>query len=336
MYTVGLYSPFYENIALAGPQGVDANGRVMYGPRPNTPALRVAARSQVFEARNTKREDRYTQLTAGLKRRFETNWEGSFFYTWSRARDVVTLTSSTAFSQLRFGRVWAGNLSDTRATRSSFEQPHRIVATAIYNFPTRTSVSLIYQGGSGRPFTYITDGDLNGNAFTLDDPIYVPTATELPAMNFQQYTTGSAPNVDTVTTAEQAAGFEQFIQGIQCLRENRGRILPRNDCASPWTNTLNLSVSQALPIFRQQNVSVQLDVFNFLNLLNDEWGERTFIDPQVTAITFRGLTVPTGSLITGAATPTQPIYRFTVGQSRYNFSNIDSNYQLQLSLRYSF
>jgi hypothetical protein len=51
---------------------------------------------------------------------------------------------------------------------------------------------------------------------------------------------------------------------------------------------------------------------------------------------YRGLTNATGSLIAGAATPAQPIYRYTVGQSRYNFSNIESNYQLQLSLRYSF
>lgn len=74
---------------------------------------------------------------------------------------------------------------------------------------------------------------------------------------------------------------------------------------------------------------MQLDVFNFLDLLDKDWGQRTFIDPQVTALTFRGLTVPTGSLTTGAALPTQPVYRFTVGQSRYNLSNIDSNYQLQ-------
>ena len=332
MYTVGMYSPFYENIALAGRQGVDVNGRVMYGPRPGSPALRVAARSQVFEARNSEWEDRDTQITAGLKRRFETNWEGSIFYTWSRARDVQTLTSSTAFSQLRFGRVWAGNLSETRATRSSFEQPHRVVATAVYTFPTRTSLSLIYQGGSGRPFTYISSGDLNADGFTLNDPIYVPTAAEVPAMNFQQYTSGSA----TVSPTQQATAFEDFIQSTECLRENRGRILPRNECASPWTNLLNVSVSQALPVFRQQNVSVQLDVFNFLNLLNKEWGEQTFLDPQVTLLDYRGLTDANGSLIEGAATPAEPIFRYTVGQSRYNFSNIESNYQIQLSLRYSF
>jgi hypothetical protein len=112
--------------------------------------------------------------------------------------------------------------------------------------------------------------------------------------------------------------------------------LPRNECASPWTNLLNVSVSQALPVFRQQNVSIQLDVFNFLNLLNSDWGEQTFLDPQVTLLDYRGLTDPAGSLIQGAATPAQPIYRYTIGQSRYNFSNIESNYQLQLSLRYSF
>lgn len=333
MYTVGIYSPFYENIALAGPQGLDVNGRVMYGPRPNSAVLRVAGRSQVFEAQNSKWKDRYTQLTAGFKRRFLDNWEGSFFYTWSDAKDVVTLTSSTAFSQTRFGRVWAGNLGDKSTSRSSFEQVHRIVATGIYTFPTKTSVSLIYQGGSGRPFTYITSGDLNANNFTLDDPIYVPTQAEVPTMTFQQYT---ASGGTVVTPADQATAFEQFIQSTDCLRENRGRILPRNACDSPWTNILNMSVNQALPVFRQQNVSVQLDVFNVLNLLNKDWGERTFIDPQITLLDYRGLTVPTGSLIAGAGTPTRPIYRYTVGQSRYNFSNIDSNYQLQLSLRYSF
>ncbi len=332
MYTVGMYSPFYENIALAGPQGEDVNGRVMYGPRPGAPALKVAARSQVFEARNSKWKDRYTQLTAGLKRRFERNWEGSVFYTWSRARDVQTLTSSTAFSQLRFGRVWAGNLSETEATRSSFEQPHRIVATGVYTFPTRTSVALIYQGGSGRPFTYIASGDLNADNFTLNDPIYVPTAAEVPAMNFQQYTSGGS----AVTPAQQAAAFEEFIQSTECLRQNRGQILPRNECSSPWTNLLNVSVSQALPVFRGQNVSLQLDVFNLLNLLDRDWGEQTFLDPQVTLLDYRGLTNSSGSLIVGAPTPAQPIFRYTVGQRRYNFSNIESNYQIQLSLRYSF
>ena len=151
-------------------------------------------------------------------------------------------------------------------------------------------------------------------------------------MNFQSYTSGGA----TVTEAQQEAAFEEFIQSTDCLRENRGRILPRNDCGSPWTNTVNISVSQALPIFRQQNVSLQLDVFNFLNLLNENWGEQTFIDPQITLLDYRGLTDPAGSLIAGATTPAEPIYRFTVGQSRYSFSNIDSNYQFQLSLRYSF
>ncbi|MCC6774222.1 MAG: TonB-dependent receptor, partial [Gemmatimonadaceae bacterium] len=45
MYTQGVNTLFYQNIALADPLGFDAHGRVMYGNRPNQPSLRVPNRS---------------------------------------------------------------------------------------------------------------------------------------------------------------------------------------------------------------------------------------------------------------------------------------------------
>src|ERR671913_233066 len=57
-------------------------------------------------------------------------------------------------------------------------------------------------------------------------------------------------------------------------RRKRRRNASRNSGRSPWTNTVNLSLRQALPAVRGQSFSVQLDVFNFLNLLNRDWGQQ--------------------------------------------------------------
>ncbi|HUF25652.1 MAG TPA: carboxypeptidase regulatory-like domain-containing protein [Gemmatimonadaceae bacterium] len=328
LYTVGVYSPFYDNIALAGPQGVDHNGRVLYGPQPGQPVRRAQSpnRNQVFEARNNRWDDYSYNLTAMLRRPLSDGWEGTISYTFTRAYDVQSLTSSTAFSQTRFGRVWADTLSKQVATRSTFEQPHRFIASGTYTFPTNTSVSLIYTGSNGTPLTYVTSHDLNGNGLTLDDPIYIPTdATLASEILF-------APD-GSVTPEQQAQAFNEFIDGEKCLRENRGRLMPRNACRAPWVNLLNTSVRQSFAVVGAQNVSLQLDIFNTLNLLNKRWGLQTSTFPQITLLTYTGLSEPGTLYNTDAA---RPVYTFTVGQDRFNYDNIQSNYQLQLSLRYDF
>src|SRR3546814_14100460 len=41
----------------------------------------------------------------------------------------------------------------------------------------------------------------------------------------------------------------------------------------PWVNQLDLSFQQELPGFWKEHKSIiRLDVYNFLNLLNDDWG----------------------------------------------------------------
>ena len=334
LYTHAIFAPFYQNIALAGPQGVDRNGRVMYGPVPFRPALKVAARNIVLDISN-ENKDYASNLTIGLQRRFQNNWSGSFFYTHSQVRDVQSLTSSTGFSNYRFGRRWAGNESDQTVGRSDFDQPHRFVAQGTYTFPTHTDLSVIYIGSSGTPYDYMYSSDLNGDGFSLNDPVYVPkNALDPNEIQFRDIT--NPDRTVKYSAATQAQAFEDFIKGTPCLNENRGRIIPRDACRAPWTNLVNVSLRQSLPTRRGQNVSVELQVFNFLNLLNRNWGHQTFIFSDITLLNYAGLVNPAGSLISGSATQTQPLYQFTPGQQQFSFDNISSNYQMQLSLRYSF
>ncbi len=152
MYTKGVNTLFYQNIALPDTViGIDRHGRAMYGTAPLAPVLRVAGRNTVLDVENQSK-DFAVQYTAGIQRRWRDNWEGSLFYTFSKARDVQSLSSSTAFSQYRFGRPAGYEPQDfTSLGRSLFEQPHRVIASGTYTFQsTGTDLSMIYIGESGR------------------------------------------------------------------------------------------------------------------------------------------------------------------------------------------
>jgi len=330
LYTKALYSPFYYNLALGNPVGTDAHGRVLYGTKPNTPTT-VGGRSTVIDVGNESK-DHFYNLTAQLQRRFAGNWEGSAAYTYSRGWDVQSFTSSTAYSQYRYGRVWAGNQLDQTATRSSFEQRHRVVMDGSYTFPSLTTVSFIYNGASGIPYNFVYTSDMNGDGLTANDPVYIPKSVSDPN-EIQFAATYKAPNGTVYTAAQQQAAFDQFINSNDCLKSQRGHIMSRNSCTAPWTNTVNLSLRQSLRMFGAQNLSAQLDIFNFGNLLNKNWGRYTTTYSEVNLL---GLASGTAGLPSGSLVNSQGVFTFDPSTKVFDYNRLESNYQMQLSLRYSF
>jgi hypothetical protein len=335
IYTRGVHGLFYQNIALKGPQGTDQFGRTIYGLTPNNPVRLHADRSQVFDVTNQSKDHAY-QLTTGLQRRYSGRYEGSVFYTYSRAFDVQAFTSSTAFSQIRFGRPWAGDLLSKDATRSIFEQRHRIVATGTYSFPTKTDLTFLYFGESGNPYDYTTNSDLNGDGITRNDPLYIPrNALDPTEMVFQSQTYSNRAGVATVYTAQQQAdAFQRFVEATPCLKDSRGHIVPRNACENPWTHRVNVSARQSLPTLWAQNLSLQVDAFNFLNLLNKHWGAQAFGGTQspYDLLDYRGRTGSPASTLLNS----QPIWSFNPNYKKFLSNNLSSNYQIQFQLRYSF
>ena len=337
LYTKAVNGLFYRNIALAGvadpstvPTNANEGGRWIYGTITGTttsPTVRPGGRTQIFEVSNQSGDYSYN-ITAGLSHRYVTNYEGSIFYTYSRAFDVQSFTSSTAFSQYRFGRFWGFDQNSKEATRSTFEQRHRIVGRGTYSFPSLTDVSVIYFGEAGTPYGYVVNGDPNGDGITLNDPIYVPrNANDPNEITFINNTIGGV----TYTPAQQAAALESLIASTPCLNERRGQLLDRNPCTNPWINTLNVSVRQSFRTLRFQNVTLQLDVFNFLNLLNEKWGEQPSagFGSSISLLSMSGVTG--GTLVTG-----RPQYRFDPNYQKFLTNNIGSNYQIQMQARYSF
>ena len=121
------------------------------------------------------------------------------------------------------------------------------MANAIYTLPWHkytTSVTLYYEGVSGNPITYVSSNDLNGDGYNGNDPIYVPKdATDPNEIKIGSMTAAGVFTQD----AAAAQDFNKFISGQDCLNKQRGKIMTRNSCRSPWTNTVNVSLRQSLP-----------------------------------------------------------------------------------------
>ncbi|MBW7933052.1 MAG: TonB-dependent receptor [Gemmatimonadaceae bacterium] len=341
MYTKGLNTLFYQNIALADPLGTDPHGRMMYGTAPLATNLKYAGRTTVLDVSNQNKDYSY-QLTAGLQRRWRNNWEGSIFYTYSKAEDVQSLSSSTAFSQYRYGNPMGYNRQETVKLRPSlFEQPHRIVASGSYTVQkSGTDLSLIYVGESGQPFHYIyggsSSGDLNGDGIG-NDLMYIPKdVNDQNEIIFVQ----SGAN----TPAAQAAAFDKFIKNNSCLNDQRGKIMAPHSCREPFHTYVNFTLRQSLGKMGLSNalhapalngVTVQLDIFNLANFLNKDWGKwRSTGYGAVTGLGYS--TKETGSMVGAAGVAARPKFTWNPSYTMFTENNINSNYRMQLSVRYAF
>jgi hypothetical protein len=120
--------------------------------------------------------------------------------------------------------------------------------------------------------------------------------------------------------------------------------MERNACRLPFSNTFDLTIRQNIPLVSSaQRVALQLDIFNFGNLLNKKWGQQR-VSP------FSGnsnipLLAHTGMSSTNPQTAV-PIVQFNYRSleeerggplSEYLVGNFVSNYwRMQLSARVSF
>jgi hypothetical protein len=338
VYTRATRAIFFSPINLSEPVATDLRGRTMYGTINATGAAvpnRVSSQlGDVIAVTNESKDYAYSVVAELRKQSRLADLTASFSY--GHARDVQSPRTVSALltDNWRFARPVTGRQDDLSLGTSDFDQPVQVRASGTLHSPWRrfgTALSFLYVGGSGFPYTYVAGGaagrgDLNADGAAGNDPIYIPrTAFDTAEIRFS----GSTAEVQT-----QQAAFERFVDGATCLRNQRGQIMGRNSCRSPWMNVTNLALRQTLPSVRAQSLVVELQVFNFLNLLNSSWGRIALPTGTTLATTSQ---IPLLSQIGQTAGPgAQPIYRFDSKLRRYSDENFDTYYQLQLAIRYNF
>ena len=108
----------------------------------------------------------------------------------------------------------------------------------------------------------------------------------------------------------------------------------RNSCRTPWMHLTNAAMRQTLPGPGTHTLALELQVFNFLNLLNSRWGRLAL--PTGTALASTNGIALLSQVGETPGPEAQPIYRFDSSMRRYSDENLDTYYQLQFAVRYNF
>jgi hypothetical protein len=352
LYSKTLNQLFFVNLNVGQSTGTSSTGRVVYANTVNPangsstliPPSGVVANggtarfSTAVDLQNQNKDYAYN-LTAQLRKRYADNWEALVAYTYSRARDVQSFTSSTALSNAQFGRTLSTAQELPTTGISLFDQPHKINALVSRTFDwTRdisTDVTFVYTGVSGAPHDYVygssggSSSDLNADGYNSNDLFYVPKNALDPAeIQFRQQ--------GARTPATQAQDLENFINGSPCLSSQRGRIMTRNSCRNPFTHLVDVSVRQKLPVVRGERIAVQFDIFNFGNLLNKNWGKQPFtpftINSNVPLVTHVGYS----STDLKSAVPIVNFTPPTGGEYAVSSTSAANFWRSQIGLRFDF
>ncbi|MGE5246658.1 MAG: carboxypeptidase regulatory-like domain-containing protein [Betaproteobacteria bacterium] len=254
-------------------------------------------------------------------------------YSYSRARNTVDPGSIAAGS-------WTNNPIVTDPNNpalaySSNSPGHRFFFTSSYSKQYfglgATTVSVFFDAYTNGNTSYIFSGDANGDGATSNDLIYIPRDTS--EMNFVTFTSGGK----TFTADQQAAAFEAYIQQDAYLRNHRGQYAQRGAVFYPMVKRLDLSLMQ--DVFHnighhRHSGQIRLDITNFGNLLNHNWGAGQSI------IQNRILTSPTvdsqGRLAYRLATVSGASGTQLISHTFQTTAGIRDVYVMMLSFRYTF
>jgi hypothetical protein len=349
LYQRGYRQPYILDDNLTGPVGTLAGegGRTLYGSvaagsvkgavAAATPGKVSTAFGPVLHTTYDNRDRTYL-VTAQLRKRFSGWLEANAAYTYTDAKDLVSLRDAQTVSNYGFLAL-DGTLNNRRLGTSVFSTPHKLTISGSVNLPGGTSLSLTYIGRSGLPFTYVVNGDANADgvgskagAFDrqLNDPVYVPAD----AADFESVRDSVTTGTNTVLVAD-PAGFARlatFMGKESCLTAARGTLLHRNACRNPWQHVLNARVAKQLTLWNTHSVEFTFDVFNLLHLLNGSWG---LIRETGSFASAGGETVPLLKLRGYDSALGRNLYEVTLPAR--NAINIDaSRWRMQVGARYAF
>ncbi len=274
---------FYESMNIGAATRTAPDGRQMYynpqgyvganwtaaGTAQNgvsNRALSNQAYLNVLNARHTSKGDGQV-LTFQLSRPMTKGFAASIAYSRTEATEVSPLTSSTSFSNFAGRAVF--NPNEEIASNSSYLVKDRVNASVSWakkffgSYNTR--FGMFYEGRTGKPYSWTVNNDLNGDGLPGNDLMYVPSAPGSGDVSFFGATAAER--------SAQEAKFWEVVNNDKVLSAAKGGVVGRNTAFAPWTNSVDLRISQELPgLFKGNKGFFSIDFLNFGNLLNKKWG----------------------------------------------------------------
>ncbi|MEM7548856.1 MAG: TonB-dependent receptor [Bacteroidota bacterium] len=285
-------------------------------------------------------EDRGYQFNVStqFQKGFENGIYATFGYNYNLSRDLSSIPAEISGDAFGLNPI-SGNSNQPRLTNSQFGNRHRFIGSASKKFSYGdgkfgTTLSFFFEYAEGNRFSYVYAGDLNGDFFS-NDLIYIPTSADINNMIFATPDFLDAPGT-VGTDAEQQlqrAALEAYISSDEYLRENRGQISEANEAIRPWFSTWDVRLLQDYNFEaggKTNTIQFSIDILNFGNLLNSDWGVRE--------INTSGIEFETPIGVDGFDGNGTPVFSFDPSQTNPITDDISllSRWQIQFGLRYIF
>ncbi len=200
-----------------------------------------------------------TYFSIALDRQMKKKWSYNLSYSHGKATDAQSFGQTTASGQWQRNVVF--NQSTPEENTSDFEVKHRIQLSLAREFELvknwKSTASLYYEARSGEPFSWVYVNDLNGDGFSGNDTVAVPTGISDARFDFSH-----------MTTAQTDAYFA-FLN-TSGLAKYAGGYAPKNAFNTPWINRLDFKFSQKIPIHKPVNLELFLDFINLGVFINED------------------------------------------------------------------
>src|SRR5205085_12321628 len=118
-------------------------------------------------------------------------------------------------------------------------------------------------------FVYNSGGNPYGNSANANLPYIPKDQNDIRLVDKGSY-----------TSAQQWADLDKLISSDKYLSSRRGQYAERNGLRTPWNHELDLKLMHEFHLSstnRQHTLAISLDVFNVLNMINNNWGHITFV-----------------------------------------------------------
>jgi len=331
---------YYQNINLAGLKennGTTPGGRLVGENREvwsnlnangtyNTTGRTVSTRfTNAFLVKNTDQGSNSNIIVQLQRQSLRDGFYGNVGYVWGLAKDIGGTNSTTASSGWRFNPT-PGNPNDPVLAYADADRRHRIFGTVSYRHDwgkvgLATTIGLFFNGISGRPFSYIVNGDANGDGLSDNDLVYIPRDQS----DVILVTSAGAP----APQSDYDALFA-FINKDEYLSKNKGKFAERNGARSASDKQIDLRIAQQIGNIMGHGVELTFDVTNFANLLNRDWGWVRLASSEVRLLNFHSIQTTAGP------NAGKPRYRWTLVSDPKIASNTLSRWTAQFGFRYKF
>ncbi len=266
------------------------------------------------------------------------NW--SVAYTYGQSKDMSNGIRNSWESNYNLNPSVTPNTP--QLSNSNFDLRHRIVGSIatgfVWNERHTTSIAFVYAGQSGNPYSLVYQSAPGTGGSNAPLP-YIPKNQG--DINLADYTVNGV----VYTASQQWTDLDAFINGDSYLKTRRGQYAERNGLHTPWTDQLDMKIMHEFKLSKTnkfQTLQVSFDVFNVLNLLNNEWGHINFVT-NVNNYTVNFLKYTKDASGKAVGIPTSgytPTYNFIkpngLSGQYYTLDPINSRWQGQLGLKLNF